>query len=57
MADLRVKAYGTAAAILALDRLTKLWIEREYRSRRAVRFHAEINHGLGITNIDRKSVV
>src|ERR1039457_1997315 len=28
MADLRVKAYGTAAAILALDRLTKWWIER-----------------------------
>jgi signal peptidase II len=28
MADLRVKAYGVAAAILALDRLTKWWIER-----------------------------
>jgi signal peptidase II len=28
MVDLRVKAYGTAAAILALDRLTKWWIER-----------------------------
>jgi len=28
MAELRVKAYGTAAAILALDRLTKWWIER-----------------------------
>jgi signal peptidase II len=28
MADLRVKAYGTAAAVLALDRLTKWWIER-----------------------------
>ena len=27
MADLRVKAYGTAAAILALDRLTKWWVE------------------------------
>jgi signal peptidase II len=28
MTDLRVKAYGTAAAIVLLDRLTKWWVER-----------------------------
>ena len=28
MTDLRIKVYGTAAGIVALDRLTKWWIER-----------------------------